>query len=515
MRAYRVLVVACLVAGVVLRTRGYLFASRPFWVDEAAWAVRLVKWDLLAPSIRPVGFMALVRGLVACFGERDVVLRLVPFVAGVGATLVAVPLASELLPARAGRLLFIGAMALHPVAIDYSKEFKPYSVSLFVHVLCMFFAVRYLRRERTSALAGGIVTGALGVWFAQDVIFALPGFYLATGAAAWRRARRSELRLLALGAAGTVTMIVLLYFCFWRAVDVGPGARDTVFWGTKYDVFHEAGSGEGLLHWVARKYLELAAFPAARREVWLKDGVLRAPVAAWLSLAYAAVWVLLHGAGAVLLVRERRRAAFTLLFAPIITLLAFNLLGLWPFAVFRTNLFLLAYACLIAAFGVGLLRPLSEQEAAPLLLAVVLPLVAFERDWHAHKRWAGESGFFEVTHELLRREGRFHGQSDALVLDHWACTVFRYYLRFNPDYSQLRRRLDQRFSTTCRDEDALAEAEREATDHRRVFLVLGEPAAGATALEHLTDVSNLVAYRRLDAGRDVVFELAAPTQSRH
>jgi len=513
MRTYRVLVVLCLVAGFVLRARGYLFASRPFWVDEAAWAMRLLKFNLLEPSIRPIGFMALVRGLVACFGERDVVLRFVPFAAGVGTMLLVVPLAEDLLPSRAGRLLFIGAMALHPVAIDYSKEFKPYSVSLFVHVLCTFLAARYLRNERTTTLVGGILAGFLGVWFAQDVIFALPGYYLVTGALAWRKAPRSHVRLLALGAASTIAMIGVLYFFFWHAVNVGNGTRDTAFWGNKYDVFHQAGTGEGLLHWVARKYLELAAFPAARREVWLSDAVLRAPVMGWLSLAYAGVWVLLHAAGLVLLVRERRYPALALVVMPIVTLLAFNLVGFWPFAVFRTNLFVLSYVCLIAAFGIGAIRPLAElEEAVPLIVAVVLPLLAFERDWHRHKRWAGESGFFDVTNELVRLQGPHRGHGDPLVLDHWSCTVFRYYLKFNPDYAKLRHRLDQRFSTTCPKDGALSEAEQETTNHRRVFLVLDDPHQSAETLEHLASLSNVVDYRKLDEGRDVVFELAAPEE---
>lgn len=508
MRAYRVLVVMCLLAGAVLRARGYLFASRAFWVDEAAWAIRLLKLNLLEPSIRPVGFMAVVRLLVACFGERDIVLRLLPWLAGVGTTLLAVPLAETMLPTRAGRLLFIGAVALHPVAIDYSKEFKPYSVSLFLHVLCTLLAAKYLRNARTSSLVYGIVTGFLGIWFAQDLIFALPGFYLVTGALAFRNARWSQLKLLALGAAGTLAMIACLYFFFWRAVDVGPHAADTAFWGNKYDVFHEASTGEGLLHWIGRKYLELAAFPAARREYWLSDAVLRASVMGWLSTLYAALWVLLHAAGLMMLVRERRHAELTLFLAPVATLLAFNLLGLWPFAVFRTNLFLLAYVCLIASFGLGAVRPLVEKEATvPLIIAVVLPLVVFERDWHRHKRWAGESAFFDVTKALVKLQGRHPHENDPLLLDHKACTVFRYYLKFNPDYAKLRRRLDERFTTKCRNDGALTEAEQEATDHR-VFLVLDDPAEGAATLDRVASLSTVVDFRRLDEGRDVVFEFA-------
>src|SRR3954469_5611905 len=185
MRGYRWLVLLCLLAGFVLRARGFLYSPRPFWVDEAGWAERLLKTSLLEPSIRPLGFTALTRLLVACFGARDEVLRLVPWLAGVGALFISVPLAEALLPNRASRLLFIGALALHPVAIDYSKEFKPYSLSLFLHLTCALFAARYVREPRTSTLVLGMLTGFVGIGFAQDVIFALPGFYLVTVALAW------------------------------------------------------------------------------------------------------------------------------------------------------------------------------------------------------------------------------------------------------------------------------------------------------------------------------------------
>jgi hypothetical protein len=44
------------------------------------------------------------------------------------ALFLAVPLARRLFESTAARLLFITILALHPKAIDFAKEFKPYSV---------------------------------------------------------------------------------------------------------------------------------------------------------------------------------------------------------------------------------------------------------------------------------------------------------------------------------------------------------------------------------------------------
>jgi hypothetical protein len=509
MRWYRVLLVLCLVAGALLRARGFLYSARPFWVDEAAWSVRLLRSNLLEPSIRPVGFTALIRLLVACFGARDMVLRLVPWLAGMAAMLVAVPLAEALLPSRAARLLFVGTIALHPVAIDYSKEFKPYSCSLFLHLLCALFAARYLQDRGTRSLILGILSGFLGIWFAQDLIFALPGYYLVAGAFAWRTARRSHLVTLGVGAVATIASIILLYFFFWRAVDVGPAGPDTAVWAAKYDVFHRPGTGEGLLHWIGRKYVDLMTFPAARRESWRGHRLLGATAVGWFSTAYAALWAALHVLGIGVLVRERRFSALTLLFSPIVVLLGFGLLGLWPFGVFRTNLFLLAYVSLIAAFGVGYFKPLARWEVVPFAVAVALPLALFEREWHSHKRWAGESAFFDVTKELVAMQGE-HAEIEPLVLDHWSCTVFHYYLSFNPDYAKLQRTLAHRFATKCRtEEDALPEAEHEASE-RRVWLVLSDPTQSRAAIDQMASLTNVVDYRKLDGGRNVLLELAPP-----
>ena len=57
-RAVRLLTALLVALGLWLRCRGYLFSSMPLWLDEANWAIRLIKKPLAEHLIRPIGFMA-------------------------------------------------------------------------------------------------------------------------------------------------------------------------------------------------------------------------------------------------------------------------------------------------------------------------------------------------------------------------------------------------------------------------------------------------------------------------
>jgi hypothetical protein len=207
--------------------------------------------------------------------------------------------------------------------------------------------------------------------------------------------------------------------------------------------------------------------------------------------------------------------------APLVTLTVFGCLGVWPFGAFRTNLFLLAYVCPLAAFGLtgipllaripaaARVPALVRNQALPLVLAVVLPLVVFERDWHAHKRWAGESAFFDVVNELVAMQGP-RARGEPLVVDHYSCALFHYYLAMNPDYAALSHKFARRFARHCqKTEDALSQAESQVSNGR-VWLVLTDPHDSAVTLQRIASVANMVDYRTLDGGNDVLLELAPP-----
>ncbi|HEY8945561.1 MAG TPA: hypothetical protein VIM73_14935, partial [Polyangiaceae bacterium] len=131
----------CVLLGVALRSRGN---STPLWLDEATWAVFLLENPITDQLIRPIGFMALSKWLADALSPSEAVLRLLPWTAGVLTALLSPLLARRMFVAPSARLLFVAAMCLHAVAIDFAKEFKPYSVSLFFHVGLLLVAFNYV-----------------------------------------------------------------------------------------------------------------------------------------------------------------------------------------------------------------------------------------------------------------------------------------------------------------------------------------------------------------------------------
>ena len=122
------------ILSVALRSRQYLF-NRSLWLDEAGLALNVVDRSvttlLTVPlayhQSAPPGFLFAARSMVVALGPLDWALRLVPFIAGVSVVLFAVLLARRELSSRVARLTFVGLVALSPVLIFYSSEFKPYS----------------------------------------------------------------------------------------------------------------------------------------------------------------------------------------------------------------------------------------------------------------------------------------------------------------------------------------------------------------------------------------------------
>jgi 4-amino-4-deoxy-L-arabinose transferase-like glycosyltransferase len=444
------LMVVCAAGGIALRVRN--MAVIPLWLDEAGWARILVKTSLLVPSIRPIGFMALSKLSVSVFGATEFALRLLPCLCGVATTVLVVPLARQLFSSRAAQLLLVAAIAFHPTAIDYAKEFKPYAVSLLLHLLCLCLVLRYAKRRERWALLGSLFVAVLGPLFAQDVVFALPGLFLVLGLNALREARRWHVVSVLLGGALSFSLILFLFLFAWRTVDHGEQAVD--FWGGKYDVFYVPGSTPvSRLRWLLGKWLDMTALPGDPNAVFGETGSISAAAAQSMAYLDSAIWLVLHVLGLALLGFRRRFAELALLGLPLVLCAVFNQLSYWPFGAFRTNLFLLAYVCPLAALAFDS-RTVPEKALWPTLTAgalVLAPLLLFERDWHAHKAGLpGVSSFTALTSTLFSAQGEaYDGPPEALVLDGYTCPVWSYYLNIHPGNGDIAAKARQRFVARC------------------------------------------------------------------
>jgi hypothetical protein len=463
--------VAFVGAGLYFRSRAVLFGDKPaFWLDECAWAMNLSTRSLAQIQIRPPGFIVVSRWLVSLFGRTEGVLRAMPYLAGVVGALSMPALGRRLYRSPAAALVLVAIITLNSCAIDFSKEFKPYSVGLTLHIGLMLLTLVYLETGKALHLGGFLAVAAVGSVFSQDLVFAYPGTFLLVAWAAWKSQRRPHLIATFAGAGVVILLLLGQYVFLWRHLS----KEHSEHWGSKYNVFYMGQQGESYLRWLLDRYRDLTGFPGIRRDYWAAGT--HEEREAWRAVDHS-VWLVLHLLGLVVLAARRRAREALLLLLPIVMLIVFNKLGFWPLGAFRTNIFSILYFSAVTAMAfdgfswqrVRFLMPL------PALLLVVLPIVKFEKVWHARKQaLAYDSKFPHLLERLLSRH-LGDGQKEPLIFDRRTCDPFRFYTQFHPVTSvTIAPRLLQRFDPHCLTDDVMMRLELNslATTERPVWIVL-------------------------------------------
>ncbi len=487
---------ACVALGLWLRARGFLFEPVSFWVDESAWAIYLVEQPLRELIIRPIGFMAISKAIALLFGPTEFALRTMPWLAGVAATLCTRPLARLLFSSHGARLLFVAIIALHPSAASFAKEFKPYSISLTLHLTLLFMTLSYVASPRAATLYWLLATSVIGTLFAQDLVFAYPGVFLVAGYSAL--ASRRHLIALGVGGALVITLLLLQYFLIWSRIP----SSDNQVWGDKYHTFFIQGSGT-YGDWFFERYRGLVAFPGGHSKFWN---------AAWLSKEQwvplrdvaAIVWLTLHVVGIVTLALRRRVREMLLLLLPLVLAWLFNLLGFWPFGLFRANLFTLVYLSGIAAMAFERRRETRARvllELIPAAVLVVIPLIAFQKGFGPPKQGLTyTSSFKELVQFIASRMPRRSQAKQPIVIARECCFQWRYYTEFHPETSALGPQIARGFRPRCiADSSKVSEAVLKLTTStiRPTWLVRGDQ----TDVPGLRD---LTLKEKQDFGREVI-----------
>jgi hypothetical protein len=498
-RVVAFLTAAFVVVGLLLRARGYLWNPTAFWLDEASWAMNIVEQPLLELCIRPIGFMWVSRELARVFSLSEPVLRFMPWFAGMATVVMAPALARRLFVNPAARLLFVAIIALHPVAIDFSKEFKPYSISLTLHLLLMLLTLRYLDTRRGRDLAWLLAAATLGGLFAQDLVFAYPGVFLLSGWTSLGLGRRHVIAVVSV--AGLIIAILLLQYHFsWSK---NPPS-DTRVWGNKYNVFYEGRHSYAA--WVQARHESMAEFPAFRHKFW-QGGFLTGRRADFAREVDNGLWICLHLLGLLVIAIWRRQRAI-LLVLPVALVWLFNFLRLWPIGAFRANLFIVGYMSAIAcmAFDAPRREVAKLVDAIPAFVIVLAPFLFLDAYWSNHKQaltYASE--FPKVVRTLLRVKLMTDGAvREPLVLDRRSCDPFRYYTEFHPSFSkQFNGAVHAAFDTRCVPEET----------HYRHDLVANTPRAPLhvwTILHTARQITSLMRHHLLGDAQQTYVEKIGP-----
>lgn len=478
---FEVVATSCLVAfGLLLRARGMLFGERlELWNDEASWAMRMFERPLSEHLIRPPAFVLLSRAFSTLFDYREIGFRLLPWLAGMATPLVALGLSRRFLRMASARIFFVATISLSATAIDFSKEFKQYSIGLLLQLLLPWLALRWVDSRQRRDLWLVCAAAPLGILFSQDVMFLYPGLFLALALEAWRAKDARQLLIVVGMGAGTVALVLGMYFLIWRRI---PKAQAEQHWGGRYDVFYlDGGLAKGKpqgskVAWLAGKYRDMAAFPGSRRDGWSQDGVLRRDQREMAAEVDVWVWVGLHVVG--LLAMAWKRARYLLLFwSPLLACVALNLAGRWPIGAFRTNVFLIAGTSAIAAFAFEWLKLEWSKlrgalALAPALVILGVPLALFERDFHRHKPGAYAAGTLYLL-GVLQRERGTGGKREPLYMDTQACQPFKYYTRYHPRGKAIWSELESKIEPICgRRSRTLVKSATKLGRKRRAWLLL-------------------------------------------
>jgi hypothetical protein len=177
---WQIILVSLVAAGILLRLRQYLF-NRALWLDEASLANNVVDRSLLQllsqrleyDQSAPPGFLVVVDAIVGLFGPHEWALRMFPLAAGIVSIWLAYILAQRELRSLAARTTFVGLMAMSPLLIFYSVEFKQYSSDI---LFTLLIAIAYSCRSSRYGTLLLSVTGFVAL------LFSLPAFFVAAAA---------------------------------------------------------------------------------------------------------------------------------------------------------------------------------------------------------------------------------------------------------------------------------------------------------------------------------------------
>jgi hypothetical protein len=420
-RLYVTAVMFTIAVGLYFRTIGVFTDRFSFWLDEAVWAQLVSADDWYRHAIRPLAYMALSR-LFVSLHDTELPLRMLAYIPGILSLPLLYLVLRRLIVHRAVIVAGLLIVATHPVLIDYSREYKPYALSVAVHLLLVLSTLRYIQEPSGPrlTLAAGLV--CLSPLFAIDAVFALPGVLVALLAVASRQPGHRHPAAMGITGVAALVLVTTLYVLVWHT-EMRPAI--VAHWAEKYGVFYTPGRyAPDYASWLWQRTRALVGWatlwhghfdvPGETRFV-LGAGLATIPLALWSGQALPAI----------------------VLTGPILLALAGQLLGWWPWGPFRTNQYLIVYIVLSIVYSVDLLARWLPQRLGSIgatLVAVVVIAVHCPTDLsaHDHKRTTGDSSIkqaLEIIREHHRRQETHpeHGGQIPLVVGRHAGPPVAYY----------------------------------------------------------------------------------------
>ncbi len=399
-----------LLIGTVLRLRQY-FTGRSLWADEAMLALNIVNRNfagMFQPldfnQGAPVGFLLIEKLFNMLLGRNELVLRLLPLIAGL-ASLWLFYLLLKSVTHGAGLFVALALFALNPQLVYYSSETKQYIVDVAVTVGLLLLALPALEQraaKKEYLLLGGV--GVAALWLSHPALFVLAGIGFVLLIQHWQKRDWVNIRFtLALGILWVLSF-GLLYLINLRKLSANAFLAE--YWS---DAF--------------------MPLPPWSHLDWFSSYVDQG-IRIQLGIPYL-VWFVFIGLliGWFVLYREARPVALTILFITIFAFVA-SALKLYPafgrLALFMTPLWIV----MLGKFVEWIQRLFAFNKTVSLATTLILggfliysPLMTSTQTFITPK-------YFEHIRPYMETLSASWKNGDELFVTYWAEPAFRYYAPF-------------------------------------------------------------------------------------
>lgn len=159
--------------GILARSLGYFDGTNSLWHDEVYWHNTLLERPLTRLNFRPIGYMAITRGLVHLY-NNEVTLRSLSYLGSI-ATLFVIPrILLLLVRSKVVILISMVLLTMNPILVECAKEFKPYGLEPLFHALLIWIALLYIKAPSPKLEVLAMATCGISLLFAYNIVYLAP-----------------------------------------------------------------------------------------------------------------------------------------------------------------------------------------------------------------------------------------------------------------------------------------------------------------------------------------------------
>jgi hypothetical protein len=424
-----------LLVAVIYRAIG-LSGGTALWLDEAMWASLYENKYWITPT-RPIGYSLIYHQIVQ-INPTELWLRLPSFLAGVGTLLIIFLTSQRLFKSTLVALSVLFVASFHPWLISFSKEFKAYSLELFIHALILFQVVLYKLKATHLRLYFLLISSVVGFFFSTSLMFLYPALFLIL---LWHAYKNKDKKALFLILATILTLLLVIFYHYFNIWHERRSASErSEYWGSKYGLFCQ-DSAHICIAWTAEKFIELSYWIGKPYAAWQSGWLLGVLPQLLMAAAFAF--------GLIIMAIKRDFYFFLLFASPIFVVIIFNVLGYWPWGLFRTNLFLFIYFLFVSFYAwetcINFFQHRSTRSKMCVITVMILLLLArlpFPVDVYAYKvLGAGSNSEMPQLLNVLVQSSQKEGsnekcQKGRIGVDGHSLGQIHYYLNIHPQWKK-------------------------------------------------------------------------------